>query len=74
MPDGYGYRVLRSCSWCDILNDERSERCGECGHDAQVPRMRCRCEACRMDRLRAVIAEDDAEAVRDPAYRPWEGR
>jgi hypothetical protein len=36
----------RSCSWCHRMNDADSRFCQECGHEAHVARLACRCRQC----------------------------
>jgi hypothetical protein len=38
--------IRTSCSWCHELNPASAEVCANCGHDAQRPRMACRCYRC----------------------------
>lgn len=39
--------MLVSCSWCHEINDVSTHRyCGNCGHQAGVPRAECNCDYC----------------------------
>lgn len=52
----------RSCSWCDSMNESTERECRNCGHDAQVARLECRCARCTSDR-----AEFEAYEAREQA-------
>ncbi len=39
-------RTSGSCSWCHAINPTTQRFCKDCGHEAHVPRMRCRCPRC----------------------------
>jgi hypothetical protein len=54
-------RTYRSCGWCHALNPATERYCKDCGHEAHVSRMECRCPRCT--RVPEPIAEQDVEAV-----------
>lgn len=37
---------LVSCSWCENLNAEGRKFCANCGHRADLPRVKCDCPKC----------------------------
>jgi hypothetical protein len=39
-------RTTTSCGWCHALNPTTECFCKECGHEAHVSRMLCRCPRC----------------------------
>jgi hypothetical protein len=43
---GEEMRVEHSCSWCHAMNPTTRRYCRECGHEAHVARMECRCPKC----------------------------
>jgi predicted amidophosphoribosyltransferase len=57
-----GERVLtsRTCSWCHASNSVRERYCHKCGHEAQVPRLDCRCRRCLRD---GAVASDQPAQI-----------
>jgi hypothetical protein len=39
-------RTTTSCGWCHAMNPTTERFCKECGHEAHVSRMLCRCPRC----------------------------
>ena len=39
-------RTFTSCGWCHAMNPTTERFCKECGHEAHVSRMLCRCTRC----------------------------
>lgn len=65
----------RSCSWCHTSNPSTVEQCANCGHDAHMPRMDCRCGRCdpysSADR-EAAAGEPEAMLRAADFLRTWE--